>query len=90
MIEFRYPLVLLAYGFLAALLILKRFKTSAKVAESSRWGEEKVKARLFSRLNSKSLRRKSNLQFWSAVFLTIANVGHIINVFNNAELISQS
>ena len=75
MIEFRYPLVLLAYGFLAALLILKRFKTSAKAAESSRWGEEKVKARLFSRLNSKSLRRKSNLQFWSAVFLIFSASG---------------
>ena len=75
MIDFRYPFVFLAYGLLLGLMIYKRLKSAAKVAESSRWGDEKVRKRLFSRVDFKWLKRKSLFQWWGVALLIFAATG---------------
>lgn len=75
MIDFRYPLVFLAYAVLGALMILRRVRRGARMGETARWGEDKVRSRLFSRIDSGLIKRKSLLGWWCTVLLILAASG---------------
>ncbi len=75
MIEFRYPFILLAYLIVGAVMVFNRTKAKTREAETARWGEEKVRHRLFSRLDSKLLKRKPMLEWWGVIFLIFAASG---------------
>lgn len=56
-------------------MVIKQAKGEAKKVESNRWGERKVRERLFSRLDIKGLRRKSIMEWWGLIFLVFAASG---------------
>ncbi|MEE2876417.1 MAG: VWA domain-containing protein [Candidatus Neomarinimicrobiota bacterium] len=75
MFEFRYPFILIAHLFVVAVMILNRTKARMRETETARWGEEKVRRRLFSRLDAKLLKRKYMLEWWGVIFLIFAASG---------------
>jgi len=75
MIDFRYPLVLFCYLLLIGIMIIKKVKSKDRSFELSRWGEEKLRTRLFSRIDMKLLRRKSLIQWWGIFFLIFSASG---------------
>ena len=75
MIDFRYPFVFFIYLFLIVLMIIKRAKSKERNLELSRWGEEKLRTRLFSKVDMKLLRRKAIVQWWGILFLIFAASG---------------
>ncbi len=75
MIDFRYPFILLAYVFIVAIMIFNKTRERERQAEMARWGENKVRRRLFLRLDLKSLKRKSLLEGWGVFFLIFAASG---------------
>ena len=75
MIDFRYPLVLFCYLLLIGIMIIKKVKSKDRSFELSRWGEEKLRTRLFSRIDMKLVRRKSLIQWWGIFFLIFSASG---------------
>ncbi len=75
MIDFRYPFVFFIYLFLIVLMIIKRAKSKERNLELSRWGEEKLRTRLFFKVDMKLLKRKAIVQWWGILFLIFAASG---------------
>ena len=75
MIDFRYPFVFFIYLFLIVLMIIKRAKSKERNLELSRWGEEKLRTRLFFKVDMKLLKRKAIVQWWGMLFLIFAASG---------------
>ena len=75
MIDFRYPFVFFIYLFLIVLMIIKRAKSKERNLELSRWGEEKLRTRLFFKVDMKLLKRNAIVQWWGILFLIFAASG---------------
>ena len=75
MIEFRYPYVFLLSLLLLIYLIIKYFFSSKQKNEFSKWIDERLKKKLFVRLNTNKIKLKNNLRIIAIIFLIFSASG---------------
>lgn len=75
MVDFRYPLAFLLYFLLGALLLTGWLTRGRRRQEIEQWGNEKVRNRLFSRINPGAGQWKQRLRWWALAILIFALSG---------------
>ncbi|MAG21432.1 MAG: VWA domain-containing protein [Candidatus Marinimicrobia bacterium] len=75
MVDFRYPLAFVFYFLLGAVLLYRWLTRGQRLREMERWGDEKVRNRLFSRINPAADRWKQRLRWWAIIILIFALSG---------------
>ena len=75
MIAFRYPLMFSLFGLMAVALVAFWFMRSRREREQNEWGTQKVRARLFARINQIGTKWRHILHWVGIVMLILASTG---------------
>ena len=75
MIEFRYPYVFLLSLLLLLYVIIKRIFSARQKNEFSKWIDDRLKKKLFIRLNTNKIKLKNNLRIIAIIFLIFSASG---------------
>ena len=75
MIEFRYPYILLLSLFLILYLIIKYIFFDKQKNEFSKWIDDKLKKKIFIKLNTNKIKLKNNLRIIAILFLIFSASG---------------
>ena len=75
MIAFRYPLMFALFGLLAVALVAYWFMRGRREREQNEWGSQKVRQRLFARINQTGSKWRNTLHWVGIVMLIIASTG---------------
>lgn len=75
MIDFRYPWILLLWAVPVFLVVYRWLTRKKRLRELQAWGNDRLRARLFSRVNSRSSRWKWRFRWTAMVLLVLAASG---------------